>query len=124
VLPRPRPDWKTPRPGTSELRGENSKLAQQWLPRRKLAFGEGTRRAVGCLIGSHNAGKARRGRLGLSTRTRPEGKHMDYEILFTALCAVIAANILVAVIAIIRAFRKEKRVRRVQAWPRRRALHS
>jgi len=49
---------------------------------------------------------------------------MDYEILFTALCAVIAANILVAVIAIIRAFRKEKRVRRVQAWPRRRALHS
>ena len=34
---------------------------------------------------------------------------MNYQILFAGLCAVIAANILVAVIAIIRAYREEKR---------------
>lgn len=33
---------------------------------------------------------------------------MNYQILFAALCAVIAANILVAAIAIIRAYREEK----------------
>ena len=32
---------------------------------------------------------------------------MNYQILFAALCAVIAANILVAVIAILRAYREE-----------------
>jgi hypothetical protein len=36
---------------------------------------------------------------------------MNYQILFAALCAVIAANILVAVVAIIRAYREEKRIR-------------
>jgi hypothetical protein len=33
---------------------------------------------------------------------------MTYQMLFAALCAVIAANILVAAIAIIRAFREER----------------
>ena len=33
---------------------------------------------------------------------------MTYQILFAALCAVIAGHILVAVIAIIRAFREER----------------
>ncbi|MGH6826969.1 hypothetical protein [Methyloceanibacter sp.] len=37
---------------------------------------------------------------------------MTYQILFAALCAVIAGNILVAVIAIIRAYREEKSIRR------------
>ena len=37
---------------------------------------------------------------------------MTYQILFAGLCAVIAANILVAVIAIIRAYREEKNIRR------------
>jgi hypothetical protein len=41
---------------------------------------------------------------------------MTYQILFAALCAVIAANILVAVIAIIRAFREEKRIRRFSGF--------
>jgi hypothetical protein len=41
---------------------------------------------------------------------------MNYQILFAALCAVIAANILVAVIAIIRAFREEKRIRRFSGF--------
>jgi hypothetical protein len=33
---------------------------------------------------------------------------MNYQILFAALCALIAGHILVAVIAIIRAFREER----------------
>jgi len=41
---------------------------------------------------------------------------MSYQILFAALCAVIAANILVAVIAIIRAYREEKRSRRFSGF--------
>jgi hypothetical protein len=49
---------------------------------------------------------------------------MNYQILFAALCAVIAANILVAVIAIIRAYREENRIRHFSAWPRmRRSLY-
>jgi hypothetical protein len=44
---------------------------------------------------------------------RPEGETiMSIEMLFAALCAVIAANILVAVFAIIRAYREENRIRR------------
>ncbi len=42
---------------------------------------------------------------------------MSFQILFAALCAVIAANILVAVIAIIRAYREEKRIRRSSRSP-------
>lgn len=46
-------------------------------------------------------------------RETARGKeHMTYQILFAALCAVIAGNILVAVIAIIRAYREEKSIRR------------
>jgi hypothetical protein len=41
---------------------------------------------------------------------------MNYQILFAGLCAVIAANILVAVIAIIRAYREEKRIRRFSGF--------
>jgi hypothetical protein len=41
---------------------------------------------------------------------------MNYHIHFSALCAVIAANILVAVIAIIRAYRDEKRIRRFSGF--------
>jgi hypothetical protein len=41
---------------------------------------------------------------------------MNYQILFAALCAVIAANILVAVIAITRAYREEKRIRRFSGF--------
>ena len=37
---------------------------------------------------------------------------MSYQIVFAMLCAVIAANILVAIIAIIRAYREEKSIRR------------
>ena len=38
---------------------------------------------------------------------------MIYFILFLALCAVIAANILVVVIALRKAYREETRIRRV-----------
>jgi hypothetical protein len=50
---------------------------------------------------------------------------MNYQILFAALCAVIAANILVAVIAIIRAYpRGEEDSTLFRLRPRlRRALH-
>jgi hypothetical protein len=41
---------------------------------------------------------------------------MNYHILFSALCAVIAANFLVAVIAIIRSYREEKRIRRFSGF--------
>jgi hypothetical protein len=41
---------------------------------------------------------------------------MNYQILFAGLSAVIAANILVAVIAIIRAYREEKRIRRFSGF--------
>jgi hypothetical protein len=36
---------------------------------------------------------------------------MSYQILFAGLCAVIAFNILVAIIAIMRAYREERRSR-------------
>jgi len=57
-------------------------------------------------------------RLRPSTRKGQREKHMNYQILFAALCAVIAANILVAVIAIVRAYREENRIGHVPAWPR------
>ena len=41
---------------------------------------------------------------------------MNYQILFAGLCAVIAANLLVAVIAIIRTYREEKRIRRFSGF--------
>jgi hypothetical protein len=46
---------------------------------------------------------------------------MSYQMFFAALCAVIAANVLVAVIAIIRAYREEtyrevKRIRRFSGF--------
>lgn len=45
---------------------------------------------------------------------RPAGEgNMIYFILFLALCAVIAANILVVVIALRKAYREETRIRRV-----------
>ena len=37
---------------------------------------------------------------------------MSYQIVFAMLCVAIAANILVAVIAIVRAYREEKGIRR------------
>jgi hypothetical protein len=52
-----------------------------------------------------------------SQREKARGReHMNYQILFAALCAVIAANILVAVIAIARAYREEKRIRRFSGF--------
>jgi hypothetical protein len=41
---------------------------------------------------------------------------MIYQILFLALCAALAANIVVVVIAIIRAYREEKRARRFSGF--------
>jgi hypothetical protein len=41
---------------------------------------------------------------------------MSYQILSAGLCAVIAANVLVAVIAIIRAYREEKKSRRFSGF--------
>jgi len=64
------------------------------------------------------AGKAVNGLvLRLSTR-KAAGRREDmtYHTLFAALCAVLAANIIVAVIAIIRAYREEKRVRRLSRF--------
>jgi hypothetical protein len=49
-------------------------------------------------------------------RKRPGGVSMSYQILFAMLCAVIAANVLVAVIAIVRAYRGEKRIRRFSGY--------
>lgn len=56
-------------------------------------------------------------RLNSLNEKRARGKeHMTYQVLFATLCAVIAANILVAVIAIIRTFREEKRIRRFSGF--------
>ena len=41
---------------------------------------------------------------------------MIYQILFLALCAVIAANLLVVAIAINKAYRQEKRARRFSGF--------
>jgi hypothetical protein len=41
---------------------------------------------------------------------------MSYQILLAGLGAVIAANVLVAVIAILRAFREEKRIQRFSSF--------
>jgi len=57
-------------------------------------------------------GKARGLSERLSTRKGQREYAMSYHILFAALCAVIAANVLVAGIAITRAYREEKRSRR------------
>src|SRR5262249_51534519 len=64
------------------------------------------------------AGKAVNGLvLRLSTR-KAAGRREDmtYHTLFAALCAVLAANIIVAVIAIIKAYREEERVRRLSRF--------
>jgi hypothetical protein len=48
------------------------------------------------------------GSLRPSTGKARGKEHMNYQILFAALCALIAGHILVAIIAIIRAFREER----------------
>jgi hypothetical protein len=47
----------------------------------------------------------------LNEKVPQGGKPMSYQILFAGLCAVIAFNILVAIIAIMRAYREERRSR-------------
>jgi len=41
---------------------------------------------------------------------------MSYQVLFAALCAVIASNIIVAIIAIVRSYRQEKRIPRFSGF--------
>jgi len=58
----------------------------------------------------------RHGGARLRLSTSKDQRETTYQILFAGLCAVIAANILVAVIAIIRAYREEKRIRRFSGF--------
>ena len=50
----------------------------------------------------------------IGERPQREGNTMSFQVLFVALCAVIAVNILVVVIAIRNAYREERRIRHSQ----------
>jgi hypothetical protein len=93
---------------------------------RKVPLGEGTQRGRSLFDDwPNNAGKARSGSSQPLNGKKARGSNqMNYHALFAALCVAIAVNILVAVIAIIRAYREEKRIRHLPAWPRMgRSLH-